>query len=42
MVVYPEGIWYHYESTSDIDEIINEHIINGNPVKRLILDPSQK
>ncbi len=42
MVVYPEGIWYHYENTEDIDEILEEHIVQGNPVGRLLLKDGQK
>lgn len=34
-VVYPEGIWYTYVDESDIDEIIDSHLINGKPVDRL-------
>jgi len=34
-VVYPEGIWYTYVDESDIDEIIESHLLNGNPVERL-------
>ncbi|MYI89963.1 MAG: 2Fe-2S iron-sulfur cluster binding domain-containing protein [Gammaproteobacteria bacterium] len=42
MVVYPEGIWYHYENTEDIDEILEKHIVQGNPVERLLLKDGQK
>jgi (2Fe-2S) ferredoxin len=34
-VVYPEGIWYRYVDTSDIDEIIDSHLVGGTPVERL-------
>jgi len=37
MVVYPEGIWYRYASIADVDEIIDEHIVNGRIVERLRL-----
>ncbi len=37
LVIYPEGVWYHYENKLDIDEIIEEHIINGKIVDRLCL-----
>ena len=37
IVVYPEGIWYNYASNDDIDEIINKHLINGQPVERLLI-----
>ena len=42
MVVYPEGLWYHYENTDDIDEILEKHIVQGNPVERLLLNDGQK
>jgi (2Fe-2S) ferredoxin len=39
MVVYPDGIWYHYETESDVDEILECHIKNGQVVERLMLKP---
>ncbi len=35
MVIYPEGVWYRYFDESDIDEIIDSHLINGKPVDHL-------
>lgn len=35
VVVYPEGVWYTYVDRSDIDEIIDEHLVNGRVVERL-------
>jgi len=35
MVVYPEGIWYTYVDQDDIDEIIDKHLLHGEPVERL-------
>jgi (2Fe-2S) ferredoxin len=35
MVVYPEGIWYTYVDREDIDEVIEEHLLNGRVVQRL-------
>jgi len=35
IVVYPEGIWYTYVDKSDIDEIIEEHLLHGRVVERL-------
>jgi (2Fe-2S) ferredoxin len=34
-VVYPEGVWYSYESLEDIDEILEEHLVHGRVVERL-------
>ncbi|MDP7569666.1 MAG: hypothetical protein QF677_07115 [Arenicellales bacterium] len=41
MVIYPEGVWYHYQSREDIDEILEHHVISGKPVQRLMLQPGQ-
>jgi (2Fe-2S) ferredoxin len=37
MVIYPEGVWYTFESKADIDEILQHHIIEGGRVDRLRL-----
>lgn len=41
MVIYPENIWYTYRSREDIDEIIDRHLVGGEPVERLILTSDQ-
>ncbi len=38
LVVYPEGVFYVGIELSDVDEIINEHIINNRIVERLRLE----
>lgn len=35
IVVYPEGVWYTYVDKEDIDEIVEEHLVNGRIVERL-------
>jgi (2Fe-2S) ferredoxin len=35
IVVYPEEVWYTYVDQHDIDEIIDSHLVNGQPVERL-------
>lgn len=40
-VVYPEGTWYGHVTVDDVDEIIEEHILGGRPVERLVLAPDQ-
>lgn len=35
IVVYPEAVWYTYVDQSDIDEIIDEHLVGGRVVERL-------
>ncbi len=36
MVVYPEGTWYSGVQIEDLREIVESHLINGQPVKRLL------
>jgi len=35
VVIYPQGVWYTYKNKADIDEIIQEHLVNGRVVERL-------
>jgi len=35
MVVYPEGVWYQPKTVEDIDEIVQEHFVEGRIVERL-------
>jgi len=37
VLVYPEGVWYAQVTADDVPEIIEEHLIKGNIVKRLAL-----
>jgi (2Fe-2S) ferredoxin len=37
VLVYPEGVWYAQVRAGDVPEIIEEHLENGNVVKRLAL-----
>lgn len=37
MVVYPEGVWYKGVKPRDIPEIVEQHLLGGKPVERLIL-----
>jgi len=36
-VIYPEGIWYTFIDTEDVEEIIQSHLMQGRPVERLQL-----
>ena len=35
IVIYPEETWYTYIDKEDVDEIIEEHLMNGRVVERL-------
>lgn len=37
VVVYPEQIWYGGVTEIDVEEIIQQHIIEGKPVERLLI-----
>lgn len=41
LVVYPEAVWYGGVTVDDVDEIIEQHILGGNPVERLVIPASQ-
>ena len=38
-VVYPEAVWYSFVDASDIDEIVDVHLKQGQVVQRLLLPP---
>lgn len=38
IVVYPEATWYAHVKVEDVREIVEEHLIGGKPVERLIYD----
>lgn len=37
LAVYPDAVWYTYIDEDDLEEIIQRHIIGGEPVARLML-----
>jgi len=41
VVVYPEGVWYGHVTVDDVDEIIESHILGGQPVARLVVPPER-
>jgi len=36
VVVYPENTWYAHVSLGDVDELVEEHLVHGRPVERLL------
>lgn len=38
LVVYPEGVFYGNVKPEDVEEIVNSHLINDEPVERLKLE----
>jgi (2Fe-2S) ferredoxin len=38
IVIYPDETWYTFVDKKDIDEIIEEHLVKGKIVKRLLVD----
>jgi (2Fe-2S) ferredoxin len=36
VVVYPDAVWYGKVTPDDVQEIIEKHIIGGEPVERLV------
>jgi len=37
MVVYPEGVWYGRVTPEDVPDIVDRHLLGGEPVERLRL-----
>ena len=37
IVVYPEGVWYGHVSPADVPEIVERHLVRGEPVARLMV-----
>jgi len=37
VVVYPEAVWYGRVQVEDVAEIVESHLIGGQPVERLLL-----
>jgi (2Fe-2S) ferredoxin len=37
VVVYPEAVWYGRVTEADVNEIVEQHLIGGRPVERLLM-----
>jgi (2Fe-2S) ferredoxin len=38
LVIYPDGVWYRYETEADMEENLRRYVVAGQPVERLRLD----
>jgi (2Fe-2S) ferredoxin len=36
IVCYPEGVWYAGVKPEDVPEIVEQHLVGGKPVERLL------
>lgn len=41
MVVYPEGTWYHGMTADRIPRLVEEHLVQGKPVREWIFAENQ-
>ncbi len=39
-VVYPDGVWYAALTPDDAEELVDRHLVRGEPVERLRYDPA--
>jgi (2Fe-2S) ferredoxin len=39
VVVHPEDIWYSVESVADLEAVVDQHLVGGEPVAHLRIDP---
>lgn len=37
VVVYPDNVWYGNVTIEDVEEIVEQHVVNGNIVERLVI-----
>jgi (2Fe-2S) ferredoxin len=37
VVIYPGGVWYGHVKPEDVPEIVDRHLIGGEPVTRLLI-----
>jgi NADH:ubiquinone oxidoreductase subunit F (NADH-binding)/(2Fe-2S) ferredoxin len=42
VVIYPEGVYYANVTVGDVPELVEEHLLKGRPLKRLILSEIPK
>ncbi len=37
IVVYPQGIWYRVETINDVDQVLSQHLVEGERAVELML-----
>lgn len=37
VVVYPGAVWYGRVTPADVPELVEKHLVNGQPVERLLI-----
>jgi (2Fe-2S) ferredoxin len=42
VVVYPEQVWYGGVTVDDVTEIVEKHLVGGEPVTRLLMPEGPK
>jgi (2Fe-2S) ferredoxin len=42
VVVYPDEVWYGGVTVADVPEIVERHLVNGEPVERLRIHRFEK
>lgn len=42
LVIYPEGVWYSFQTAEDVEEILQTHLVRGGRVTRLLLRPTDR
>ncbi len=40
VVVYPDNVWYGRVTAEDVADIVDQHLVGGQPVERLRLPPA--
>jgi (2Fe-2S) ferredoxin len=36
VIIHPDGLWYQHVTPGDVPEIIEKHLVGGQPVERLV------
>jgi (2Fe-2S) ferredoxin len=40
-VVYPDNVWYSFAKARDAETIVEEHLLHGRPVERLLMSNAE-